>query len=224
MEVVSIDSGRTTWLFPTEEIVPLGGTDGTAIIQTLAERYGFKNFPQQPTREEIDKNGLKFSTGIFEAGGKRVTIGEFAFYTDGVVAVSNSTEHSSAFLDDLLDFLIREFQFRRPISPVKKVNVSILTVEFEDTVSAMLANHAALLGLVGQYLNAPLGTSHGVEVTRIDFALNDPSASINGGPKLILESRASVPLARRRYFSNAAMHTQDHLELLSKIEKTFGVQ
>ncbi|WP_342714094.1 hypothetical protein [Bradyrhizobium sp. B039] len=222
MEVVSIETGRTTWLFPTEEILPLGGTDPIAIIQKLAERYDFKNFPEKPTREEVDKNGLKFGTGIFNSDGKRAIITEFALYTDGVVAIANTTEHSSAFLDDLMDYLIREFQFRRPISPVKKVYVSLLTVEFEQAVSAMFADHAALLSLIGGYLNAPLGTRHGVEVTRIDFALNDSSAPTSAGPRFILEARASVPLARKRYFSNAAMHTQEHLKLLSAIEKMFA--
>jgi hypothetical protein len=32
MEVVSFDTGRVTWLFPTEEFVPLGGADGISII------------------------------------------------------------------------------------------------------------------------------------------------------------------------------------------------
>ena len=221
MEVVSFDSGRVTWLFPTEEFVPLGGADGITIIQKIAERYQFRNFPENPTREEIDKNGLRFGTGIFEMQGTRATIGEFVLYNDGIVAVSNTTERSAGFLDDIVEFSIREFQFRRPISPVKKVSVSTLTVEFENSVANMFANQAALTSLIGSYLNAPHGTSHDVAVTRLDFSLNDSAVPSNSRPRLILESRATVPLARRRYFSNAALHTRDHVELLSKIEKTF---
>jgi hypothetical protein len=221
MEVVSIETGRATWLFPTEEFVPLGGIDGTVIIQRVAERYQFKNFPQSPTREETDKNGLKFLTGIFEFQGKKAGIDEFALYNDGIVVVSNTTEHSNAFLDDLFGFLVKGFQFRRPSSSIKKVYVSILTVEFENPIGLMLANQAALMSLVGEYLNAPQGTAHNVELTRVDFALDDSAIASSARPKLILESRATVPLSRRRYLSNAAMHTKDHLELLSEIEETF---
>lgn len=60
MEIVSFDTGRVTWLFPTEEFIPLGGADGMFIIHKIAERYEFRNPPGNPTREEIDKNGLKF--------------------------------------------------------------------------------------------------------------------------------------------------------------------
>ena len=221
MEVVSFDTGRATWLFPTEEFAPLAGADGMAVIKRVAERYQFKNFPENPNREEVDKNGLKFSTGVFEFQGKRASIGEFVLYNDGIVAVSNTTEHSGAFLDDLIEFVIHEFQFRRPISPIKKVYVSVVTVEFEDSLANMFANQAALTSLVSSYLNAPQGTSHGVEITRLDFSLDDLTVASNARPKLILESRATVPLARRRYYSNAAMHTRDHVELLSRIEETF---
>jgi hypothetical protein len=221
MEVVSIDSGRSTWLFPTEEFVPLGGGDGSAIIQKVSERYQFKSQPENPTREDIDKNGLKFSTGMFEVAEKRAGIGEFAIYNDGLVAVANTTEHSNAFLEDITKFVIDEFQFRPPISPIKKVFVSILTVEFESAIANMLADQSALLSLIGGYLNEPQSTSHGVEITRLDFALNDTAIVSAARPRLILEARQTVPLARRRYFSNAAMHTSSHLKLLGEIETMF---
>lgn len=221
MEIVSFDSGRVTWLFPTEEFVPLGGADGMSITRKIAERYEFRNPPENPTREEIDKHGLKFSAGIFQFEGKRATIGEFVLYNDGIVAVSNTTERSTAFLDDVVEFSIREFQFRRPVSPIKKVFVSIVTVEFDNSVVGLFAKQAAVTSLVADYLNAPLGTSHGVAVTRLDFSLDDSGLPLSARPKLILEARASVPLARNRYYSNAAVQTKDHLELLSKIEEAF---
>lgn len=221
MEIVSFDTGRVTWLFPTEEFVPLAGADGMSIIHKIAERYEFRNPPANPTREEIDKNGLRFSAGVFEFEGKRAAISEFVLYNDGIVAVANTTERSSAFLNDIVEFVISKFQFRRPISPIKKVYVSIITVEFDNSVASLFDKYAGLMSLVAGYLNAPLGTLHRVAVTRLDFSLDDASVSLSARPKLILESRASVPLARRRYFSNAALHTKDHLELLGKIEEMF---
>ncbi len=221
MEIISLESGRSTWLFPVEEFLPLGGTDSVGIIEKVAQRYDFKNFPKNPTREDVDKNGLKFTTGTFEFEGKRAGLGEFALYNDGLVAISNVTERSTAFLEDVMRFVIEEFQFRTPISLIKKINVSILTVEFDRSVAAMFANHEALMSLVGGYLNAPLHTSHPTEVSRLDISLDDSNAAPNARPKLILESRSTVPLARRRYYSNAALHTKDHLELLAKIEEIF---
>jgi hypothetical protein len=223
MEVVSFDTGRVTWLFPTEEFVPLGGADGLSIIQQVADRYQFRHFPDNPTREEIDKSGLKFSSGIFEFESKRTALGEFVLYNDGVVAVSNMTERSSAFLDDVFQYVIGKFEFRRPISPIKKVFVSTLTVEFDNSITGLLAKQTELISLIGSYLNGPQKTSHGVTVTRLDFSIDDPTLTAAQRPKLILESRTLVPLARKRYFSNAALQTRDHVELLRKIEETFMV-
>ena len=162
----------------------LGGTDAAAVMNKVAERYQFKNFPQNATREEIDKHGLKFSNGTFEFQGRRTGISDLILYNDGIVATSNTTEHSSAVLDDLMEFVIRDFQFRQPISPIKKVYVSTVTVEFRNSMTNMLAHHAALLDLVGNYLNAPQRTSHNVQLTRIDFTLDDPAAALNARPRL----------------------------------------
>jgi hypothetical protein len=171
MEIISLDSGRATWLFPTEEFFSLGGADPMAIVHGVAQRYQFRNAPENLTREEIDKNGLKFSAGIYEFKGKRVGLGDFILYSDGIVAFSNTTEHSDAFLDDLMRYVIREFQFRQPISPIKKMLFSTVTVEFRSGLSTILANQASLMSLVSRHLNAPHGTSHNVEVTRLDFHL-----------------------------------------------------
>jgi hypothetical protein len=117
--------------------------------------------------------------------------------------------------------VIAEFEFRRPISPIKKVFVSVVTVEFDNSITVLLAKQAELMSLIAGYLNEPLKTSHGVAITRLDFSLDDPALTLTQRPKLILESRATVPLARRRYFCNAALRTRDHVELLRKIEETF---
>lgn len=221
MQIISIDTGRVTWLFPTEEFVPLGGANGIDIIHKVADRYQFKHFPDKPTAEEVNKNGLKFATGVFETKDATFSIGEFALYNDGIVAVTNTTERATAFLEDIVEYAIKEFNFRRPISAVKKIFMSIVTVEFDYAAVNLFARHAALASLIAEYLNAPQGTAHDIAVTRVEFSLDDPVAAPNARPKLILESRVSVPLARRRYISNAATHTNDHLELLRKLEETF---
>ncbi|MGY4399874.1 hypothetical protein [Bradyrhizobium sp. USDA 3315] len=221
MELISLDTCRSTWLFPTEEFLPLAGSDGIATIQQVADRYNFRTFPQNPTKEDVDKNGLKFALGSFSYEGESIGITEFVAYNDGIVAQSNTTERATAFLEDITSFLIEELGFRRPVSDIKKINVSILTVEFAESVSKLFAHQAELFSLVREYLNAPQDTAHPAEVSRLDISLDDSTVGQNQRPKLILESRTTVPLSRRRYYSNAAMHTKAHLELLGKIEKMF---
>jgi hypothetical protein len=222
MELISLDIGRSTWLFPTEEFLPLAGSDGMSLIRRVVDRYNFKVFPEKPVREDIDKNGLKFALGSFMFEGLVIGITDFVAYNDGIVAVSNTTERATAFLEDATRFLIEELGFRRPVSTIKRVNVSILTVELSESVSALFSHQAKLFSLIGEYLNAPLGSAYPAEVSRLDISLDDSTTGPQSNrPKLILEARQTVPLSRRRYYSNAAMHTKAHLELLGKIEEAF---
>jgi hypothetical protein len=132
MNLVSLESGRTTWLFPVEEIIPLGGADGPKIIAAISSKYTFTHPPANPTREDIDKNGLKFAGGQMLHEGKIANIGEFIVFNDGIVAVSSSTELAESFLQDVIAFLVSEFEFRKISSDLKKVHISTVVVEFNN--------------------------------------------------------------------------------------------
>src|ERR1700749_3467000 len=130
MNIVSLESGRTTWLFPVEEIFPLGGADGPKIIATISSKYRFTHPPANPTREDVDKNGLKFAGGQMVHKGKIVNVAEFVVFNDGSVAVSALTENAEAFLQEIYTFLVSEFVFREITSDVKKVHLSTVVVDF----------------------------------------------------------------------------------------------
>src|SRR5262245_12356666 len=102
MKLVSIDQAQTTWLFPVEEIVPMSGAEGPRIIAAISSRYSFTHSPTNPTREDIQKNGLKFASGSFIFVKQRVNIIELIVFNDGIVALSTSTEAAEAFPSDLL--------------------------------------------------------------------------------------------------------------------------
>lgn len=46
MNLVSLETGRTTWLFPVEEILPLGGADGPRITAAITSKYKFTHPPR----------------------------------------------------------------------------------------------------------------------------------------------------------------------------------
>ena len=143
MNIVALESGRTTWLFPVEEIIPLGGADGPKIIAAISSRYKFTHPPANPTREDIDKNGLKFAGGQMLHEGKLANIGEFVVFSDGIVAISSSTELAKSFLQDIFGFLISEFDFREISSDVKRVHISTVVVEFDTSLNQFVQGHTA---------------------------------------------------------------------------------
>jgi hypothetical protein len=220
MNVVSLENGRTTWLFPVEEILPLGGADGPKTIAAIASKYQFTHPPANPTGEDIDKNGVKFAGGQMIRDGRVANITEFIVFNDGIVSASASTEAAEAFLRDIYAFLVSEFAFREITSEVKKVNLSSVVVELKTSLNALVHGNKKEIGLIGRHLNAIDSTDFSVELARIDFVLNkDPEFRPPNVPRLTIEKRANTPFSQHRYFSVAPIHTTEHLEILEQIER-----
>jgi hypothetical protein len=225
MKIISFVSARTTWLFPVEEFTPAGGGDGKEIIRRIVERYKFSHPPENPTREEIDKNGLKFSSGQFQFDGELVTIDEFIAYNDGIVAAANTTERSEGFLADIHKFLMAEFKFREITSVIKKVNLSTLVVEFDSSLSAIMNGHQTIMDIVAGNLNSLEKTQYPLELARVDLVLNkDPEFRPAHTPRFIIEKRANTAYSQNRYYSSAPIATKKHLAVLEAIESALATR
>jgi hypothetical protein len=221
MNIVSLESGRTTWLFPVEEILPLGGADGPKIIAAISSKYKFTHPPANPTREAIEKDGLKFAGGQMVNKGKIANIVEFIVFNDGIVSVSTSTEKAEGFLQDIYAFLISEFAFREIASDVRKVNLSTLVVDFETSLNDFVQARNAEIDLIGKHMNSIDNTDFPVELARVDFVLNkDPEFRPPNIPRLTIERRANTPFSQHRFYSAAPIHTAKHLEILKQIERS----
>jgi hypothetical protein len=220
MNLVSLESGRTTWLFPVEEIIPLGGADGPKIIAAISSKYKFTHPPANPTREDIDKNGLKFAGGQMLHEGKIANIAEFVVFSDGIVAILSSTELAESFLQDVFAFLVSEFKFREISSDLKKVHISTVVVEFDTSLNQFVQGHTAETAVIGKHLNSIDNTDFPVEVNRLDFVLNkDPEFRPPNIPRLTIEKRANTQFSQHRYFSSAPIDTAKHLEILERIDR-----
>jgi hypothetical protein len=220
MNLVSLESGRTTWLFPVEEIIPLGGADGPKIIAAISSRYKFTHPPTNPARDEIDKNGLKFAGGQMLHEGKIANIAEFVVFNDGIVAISSATDLAELFLQDIFGFLISEFEFREISSDVRKVHISTVVVEFSTSLNHFVHGHTAETAVIEKHLNSIDNTEFPVEVMRLDFALNkDPEFRPPNIPRLTIEKRAHTQFSQHRYFSSAPIDTTKHLEILERIDR-----
>jgi hypothetical protein len=220
MKIVSLENGRTTWLFPVEEILPLGGADGPKIIAAISSKYKFTHPPANPKREDVEKNGLKFAGGQMVHGSKIVNIAEFVVFNDGIVSVSTSTENAEVFLQEICAFLVSEFAFREITSNVKKVHQSTVVVEFDSSLNDFVHGRNAEIDFIRKDMNSIDNTDFPVEVARIDFVLNkDPEFRPPNIPRLTIEKRAHTQFSQHRYFSVAPIHTEKHLKLLERIER-----
>ncbi len=225
MKLVSVDQARTTWLFPVEEILPLAGANGPRIVAEITSRYNFSQPPLNPTREDIEKNGLKFAAGSVTLGKQRLNIPELIVFTDGIVASSTSTEGAEDFLSDLYGFLRAEHGFREISTRVKRVYVSTLVVEFRRSISSAVSGFEQLSKSIANALNEVDGTNYPIELFRLDFALNkDPEFRPPSIPRFAIELRANSPFSQHRYYSTAPISTKIHLSVLEAFEQQIGAK
>jgi hypothetical protein len=182
-------------------------------------KYRFLHPPANPTREDIEKNGLKFADGRRVDGDHSANIFEFIVFNDGIVAASTSTEQAESFLQDVYAFLISEFKFRAITSDMKKVLLSTVVVDFETSLTRLVQGHKVEKELLRKHLNAD-DSNFPLELSRVDFALNkDPEFRPPNIPRLLIEKRANTQFSQHRYFSSAPIQTTKHLEILEQFER-----
>jgi hypothetical protein len=219
MKVITYEGGRVTWLFPIEEFGRLGGTLAQTLVSAVAERYRFEQMPPSLLPEEMNKSGLKFVLGQFEFRGRTVHIGEFAVYNDGLAASSHSTELSEAFLVDVVAWLQNDFEFRQITTPIKKINLSSMVVEFECSLSAALNEQTRIAETLTSHLNSDKKAPRPAVLTRLDFQLDRSELERNDQPiRFVIEQRANSWPAQNRYYSSAPVSTSQHETALMEIE------
>jgi hypothetical protein len=221
MKIVSFDSARVTWLFPLEEFLPAAGLNSVSVIDEIATRYGFTIVPKITTREDMSKNGLHFGMGRSEHNTLPFLVTDFIIYNDGLVAVAEKTGLAEAFLDELFLWTKNDFGFREITSGIRKLYASTIIVDFESPISALISGYERIAKIVTANTTSIMIETPLLQFSRIDFEadkreLKDGQVAL---PKFILERRAGVGFSQERFFSVAPMHTNNHLNVLSEIER-----
>lgn len=220
MKIVAFDAGRVTLLAPLEEFIPLGGVDGRDIVQKLAERYRFLRPPNlTATREELDKNGLTFENGLFMFNGMQLPIVAFSAFNDGLVVLSQDTERSEAFLDDVIVWLRSEFNFRAFASEAKRYFSSQLVVEFECPLGGLIAAYDTISTAIASALEPIYKAKPKMRFARLDFEAEKTPETPIAIPRFMIERRAGASFESERYFCGAPMRTTDHVAVLQAIER-----
>ena len=220
MRVVSFDNARVTWLFPLEEFAPASGATPQSILAEIGERYNFTRRPDVTTREDMNQKGLLFGVGRFTTKDQSVMINDFAIYTDGIAAVSERSDFAEAFLNDVFEWVIEKFNFRR-VDTKRRLYSSVVVVEFERSPACLVAGYEKLVQLINSKIDTIMKKPASVQFTRLGLEM-DPKELADGqvaAPKFVLERRGGIEYTKERYFSSATMQTAAHLEVLNEIEK-----
>ena len=110
MELLSVLTARSVWLFDLAELNPGGKSVFPELFDWLKETYNFEKAPKSVEDADPTK-ALVFSRGKYQAQEEIfVHVAELKLYNDGLIATTqSSTRDTDAFLDDVLKTASQEF-------------------------------------------------------------------------------------------------------------------
>jgi len=201
----------------------VAGLDAKSILAAIGARYDFGRLPTLTTREEMAKIGLPFGVGRFDIGEAKVGVSDFIIYNDGLAAVAEKTEWAEDFLEDLVPWITREFNFRSITTSIRHLYSSTVIVDFERPLSRLVSGYEKLSELISSRTVSAMRAQGPMQFARLDFEV-DKTTMVGDipSPKFVLERRSGVEFGRERYYSQAAMQTSAHIEVLTEIEKIAG--
>jgi hypothetical protein len=138
----------------------------------------------------------------------------------GAISVhTNSTESADIILNDVFDVLTTTFGFRN-LAGVARQYASNVVVEFNAAIEKSIKELAAINAIINNAFRTSPSDSYGVE--RLVFGADPTTVSVakfHSRQGFVLERRANHTFADNRYFSSAAMKTEEHFQTLEKIAR-----
>jgi len=214
MKLLSVNLARVIWLVPISDFNPKG-ISLYGIIPVIIEKYKFRQWPIPTEVVDLTK-GVVFKDGEFTANGEYPISINFTIFSDGMLAdTSSNTELSESFLRDLYDTLSETFQIPDYNMVVrKKLYLSQVYVSTDKSLGSLNAS----LDFIPQYLsNTVEGGGKDFQVGGISF-WPDQIDKFNPTP-FTFERTANTPFSENRYYSAAPLQTDQHLELIDKLEE-----
>jgi len=224
MKKIAVDAARTIFLFPLVELNP-NGMDMNPVIRGVVQRYNFKIFPKHTLDFAENEKGLIFEGGEFESKRHGRIIAKLKVFDDGLVADTySSTDDSKDLLEDAMSWLKAEFGLSLPSDRERKIlYLSELTVTTDNDMMGLNPNFARFAALLSKKLS-DVGSSSvndGFKLSTIGFWPPDPRKS--GAPAPFrFEMKAGTVPSDKRYYSQAPLTTEAHLEVLNEFEKLFS--
>lgn len=224
MKLVGVESGRVSLLVDLIEIGSRKGLYLPDVGVKVQARYSFVHMPQVPEIGKGDGN-FRFEQGqLPQDSAQDAKVSLFEIYPQGIVATANDTEEAEAFIEDFMSWGGHEFGLRAPDVKPMKLYASTLVVEFDDDVDQMLTKWSAVGGLLTGLMKRKYGVTEPVHLQRVTFRHDPEKISPRLGNLLVefnLERRVYVPFERNRFHSTAPLSTNEHVQMLERIESTF---
>lgn len=217
MELAAILLARAIGYVEVLDLDPRGRLYYPKFVQALVERYQFQRFPTKP--EDFDEvKGVEFNDGIWEG----IAVEKLVIYTNGIqIDTRSSTRDSRRFVEEALEWHRDSFAMTYHPQMIKRwAFISAVTFNSEISLTSL---HPALQALAPKLAkSAAVYTEQemdyevvGIQMTFDQSKIRNPIAGFQ------LQRRTGPPFSEKKYFSEAPMHTDEHLEALNELEASF---
>jgi len=214
MEITAVMLARVVAFIEVQELNPKGKAYYPDIAAALVKKFNFQVYPTKP--EDFDEaKGVRFAEGKFTDG----TVDQLQIYTHGLVLDTRlSTDVSEKLLYDTLAWTKSELGLHFDERMIKRRGYgSQLTFESEMKMSKINRAVGEIADAISSKLSATMGQTVIYEPTGLLFNLDQSVTKLMPGA-FSIERRAEIPFSDKKYFSNAPLETQDHIELLKTFE------
>lgn len=221
MKILSVALARVVWLFDASHINPRG-LSFQEILQKLSEKYRFAKAPRTVADVSSDKS-FAFELGTFVNSKKLPLAVTFKLYGDGMVTDTwSSTDDSTEFMQELSSWATHDFGFLIP--DISKINVGYLSqinVESDLKLQSLAPQFVNFARMLESKVKTIDRKPREFEIGGLSFWTEDISKP--SAPAVFkFEKKWGIPFSANQYFSQAALGTQEHIDILQEFEKLFS--
>ena len=208
MKLLSVQLARAIWLADANEFNPRGLNMFAQLVPIWVERYGFKVYPKMG---DDPSDGMKFSQGEFKSEALEPLVVSATVYNDGIIADTfASTKDSEDFLDEMLKSLPEFGLVYEPEMIRQKHYLSQVFIRTSARVVAVSEKLNMLASKVSETSGQPfyLGA----------FEFWPDQTQSRKPANFSFQKKTGSSPADDRYWSQAPLSTNKHLEMLQELE------
>jgi hypothetical protein len=218
MKLVSVLMARSVWLFDFGQFNPKG-LNLWPVCEWLVGKYHFSAYPKNLLDLSSDEKALAFKAGSFiNSKGENILI-SLSIYNNGLTAENySSTADTDEFLQQAAGEISKNFGMTVPKN-VGRGYISQLDIESDFSVLGLNPKLLGLMELLSSSVTTIDGKPRKFDFGGLHFWTEDTNPATS--PSYFrFERKIGLPFSSKRYFSQAALKTQEHLEFLTVLEKT----
>ena len=213
MKLIAITLARTVLLFDLTQFTK--GLNLWPVCERLVEKYKFAKSPKNALDLDEQK-ALAFKVGSFLNSRKQNVTVSLSIYSNGIsVDAQTSTKDTDELVDEVLAMVSSDFSLSLPPGS-KRVYVSQAELEMDLSVGKLNPQLPKLIAEISRRTQSINDRPKSYDFGVLQFWAEDVNPATSPA-YFRLERKVGSPFSSNRYFTQSALTTSDHIELITEL-------